>query len=119
MANSVNEERVSRGLSPLVVDTELSAIAREKSTDMVTNSYFAHESPTYGHASDMLDDAGYNYTSVGENIAHAGSVERAHDLLMSSSGHRANILGTQWTKLGVGIVSDRNGYPMITELFAR
>lgn len=119
LLDAINEERTSRGLSALPVDMELAAVARKKSADMIENHYFAHESPNYGRASDMLDDAGYKYTSVSENIARSGSVEKAHVALMSSSGHRGAILGSQWKKIGIGVVNDANGYPYVTELFVR
>lgn len=119
MINSVNQERISRGLGALPVDSELTALARAKSADMVENRYFAHESPTYGKAAQMLKDAGYTFTSVGENIARSGSVEKAHAALMSSTDHRRNILGAQWTRMAIGIVNDANGFPYITQLFAR
>lgn len=119
LAESVNQERISQGISPLPVDRELSALARDKSRDMIDNRYFAHESPKLGKAAQMLKDAGYEFTSVGENIARNGSVEKAHAALMSSSGHRQNILGSQWTRMGIGIVNDANGFPYVTQLFAR
>ena len=119
LADMVNYERTSRGLGALNVDLQLVSLARQKSLDMIQNGYFAHESPTYGSAAKMLTNAGYKYNGVGENIARNGSTEKAHAALMSSDGHRQNILGSQWTKLGVGIVNDFNGYPYITELFVR
>ena len=119
LVEAINEERVANGLSALPVDLRASSLAREKSRDMVQNNYFAHESPTYGHAADMLDDANYEYTSVGENIARSGSVEKAHAALMSSDGHRRNILGSQWKRVAVGVVNDKNGYPYVTEWFIR
>ncbi|MDR0928856.1 MAG: CAP domain-containing protein [Oscillospiraceae bacterium] len=119
MVQLINQERAAQGLAALPVDLELSALAEMKSQDMVDNGYFAHESPTYGSAADMLEDAGYEFKGVGENIARSASVEKANAQFMSSDGHRRNILGSQWTKVGVGIVNDRNGYPYVTELFAR
>lgn len=115
----INDERVANGVGALPLDAELSAIAREKSEDMIENGYFAHESPTYGYASEMLDEFGYSYTSVGENIARNGSVEKAHAALMSSRSHVRNILGSQWKAVGVGVANDANGYPYVTELFVR
>lgn len=115
----INNERVANGVGALPLDAELSAIAREKSADMIENGYFAHESPTYGRAAEMLDEFGYSYTSVGENIARNGSVEKAHAALMSSQSHVRNILGSQWKAVGVGIANDANGYPYVTELFVR
>ncbi len=119
LANDINGARTAQGLNPLPVDPELSAIARDKSKDMVDNRYFAHESPTKGRAADRLNAANYQYTSVGENIARAGDVDRANALLMSSPDHRRNILGSQWKKMGIGVVNDANGYPYVTELFVR
>lgn len=116
---AINAERVSYGLSSLPIDQELSELARVKSEDMVNNNYFAHESPTYGNSSQMLKSAGYSFTSVGENIAKSASVEKGHAALMSSDGHRRNILGSQWTRVGIGVANDKNGYPYITELFVR
>jgi len=117
--NLINSEREKNGLSPLTLDAELSALAEIKSEDMVENGYFAHESPTYGSAEDLLESAGTAFVSVGENIARNASVEKAHAALMSSSNHRRNILGSQWKKVGVGIAEDENGYPYVTELFTR
>lgn len=119
LTDMVNQERANRGLNMLSVDLTLVSLARQKSLDMIQNGYFAHESPTYGSAANMLSEAGYQYKSVGENIARNGSVEKAHAALMSSDGHRTNILGSQWSKVGIGIVNDFNGYPYITELFVR
>ncbi len=116
---SINADRVAYGLSSLPIDEELSALAREKSADMINNNYFAHESPTYGDAREMLTDAGYSYTSASENISRSASVEKGHAALMSSDGHRRTILGSQWKRVGIGVVNDENGYPYITELFVR
>lgn len=115
----INSDRQKNGVAALPLDTELSALARAKSEDMVENNYFAHESPTYGKAADMLEDAYYEFTSVGENIARNGSIEKAHAALMSSSSHVRNILGSQWKTVGVGVANDQNGYPYVTELFVR
>ena len=94
-------------------------MARGKSADMVDNRYFAHESPANGRAADVLKGAQYQYTSVSENIARSGSVEKAHAALMSSGAHKTTILGSQWTKVGIGIAYDKNGYPYVTEWFVR
>lgn len=117
--NLLNEDRAANGLAALPLDAELSRIARVKSNDMKTNNYFAHVSPTYGNAASMLTYFGYAYKGVGENIAHHATVTKAQAAFMSSSGHRANILGSQWTKVGVGVCYDEDGYVYVTQLFAR
>ena len=117
--NMINEDREKNGVSALPLDEELSAIARLKSEDMIENNYFDHESPTYGRAAEMLEDFYYEFTSVGENIARSGSLEKAHAALMSSAGHVRNLLGSQWKAIGIGVANDENGYPYVTELFVR
>lgn len=119
LLNLLNQERIAQGLSPLTLDAELSRIARIKSVDMRDNHYFAHESPTYGHVSDMLKTFGYSFSGAGENIAHHATTEKAHAAFMSSDGHRRNILSSAWQKVGLGIVYDANGYVYVTQIFVR
>lgn len=102
-----------------MLDSELSRLARLKSCDMNQNHYFAHTSPTLGSAADMLRANGYSFTSVGENIAHHATIAKAQAAFMSSAGHRTNILGSQWQKVGIGVCFDSNGYVYVTQLFVR
>ena len=119
LLNLLNEDRTRNGLPALSEDSELSALARAKSQDMLENGYFAHESPTLGNAAAMLDSSGYAYQGVGENIAHHASVEKADAAFLSSPGHRANVMGSQWEKVGIGVAEDENGFVYVTELFVR
>ncbi len=115
----LNQDRIANGLSALKLDPVLCEIARAKSRDMHENHYFAHTSPTYGSASDMLRYFGYSFQSVGENIAHHATIEKAQAAFMSSTGHRRNILGSQWTKVGIGVWKDSQGFVYVTQLFVR
>ncbi len=115
----LNEDRAANGLSALTLDSALCDLARMKSKDMCDNNYFAHTSPTYGSAADMLRTYGYSFTSVGENIAHHASVLKAQAAFMSSTGHRQNILGSQWKRVGVGVWTDAQGFVYVTQLFVR
>ena len=117
--NLMNSDRAANGLSALPLDAELSAIARKKSEDMRDKGYFSHTSPTYGSVSDMLKTFGYSFSAAGENIAHHATVAKAHAAFMSSSGHKRNILSSSWTKVGIGVCYDANGYVYVTQIFAR
>ena len=119
MANLLNQDRKNNGLGALPLDAELCRIARIKSADMRDNHYFAHESPTYGRVGEMLRRFGYRFSAAGENIAHHANVDKAQAAFMSSQGHRANILSKTWTKMGIGIVTDANGYIYATQIFAK
>jgi len=99
----VNQERAKAGLKPLIYDAQLSQLARLKSEDMRDKNYFSHTSPTYGSPFDMMKKYGITYRTAGENIA-AGQATPAQvvQAWMSSAGHRANILNSQYTHIGVG-----------------
>jgi uncharacterized YkwD family protein len=101
--NLVNAARKANGLPPLQVNMELVRLARIKAKDMAVNSYFNHISPTLGSPFDMLRAAGINYKWAGENIARASTVKAAHDAYMDSPGHRANILNSAYTEIGIGV----------------
>ncbi|MFC3041244.1 CAP domain-containing protein [Virgibacillus xinjiangensis] len=104
-----NQERAKQGLSPLKIDTELSKVAREKSRDMATSNYFAHNSPNYGSPFDMMKSFGIEYRTAGENIAKGQRTpEEVVNGWMNSEGHRANILNADYTHIGVGYVEDGN-----------
>jgi len=105
----VNEIRVKNGLRELTYDWELSRVARYKSQDMKDNRYFSHTSPVYGSPFQMIKNFGISYRSAGENIARGYKTPQAVvDGWMNSSGHRANILSTSFTRIGVGYVADGN-----------
>ena len=104
-----NKERAKNGLAPLTLDTELSKVARVKSQDMSTNNYFDHTSPTYGSPFDMMKQFGISYKAAGENIAKGQATpEEVVEAWMNSEGHRANILSSKFTHIGVGYVAKGN-----------
>lgn len=99
----VNQERAKQGLKALVLDKQLNNVAQLKAEDMKKNNYFDHNSPTLGSPFDLMRSQGVSYRTAGENIA-AGqqSAEAVMNSWLNSSGHRANILNANYTKLGVG-----------------
>ena len=100
-------ERAKHGLAALTEDWELSRVARYKSQDMHDNRYFAHNSPTYGTPFRMIRAFGLSYRTAGENIAMGYAAPAAVVAgWMNSEGHRANILSSSYTKIGVGYVAD-------------
>ncbi len=113
----VNEIRVKNGLNKLTEDWELSRVARYKSQDMKDNNYFSHTSPVYGSPFNMIKNFGIPYTAAAENIAKGQSTPQAVvNAWMNSSGHRANILNSSYTKIGVGYVKSGNYW---TQMFIK
>ena len=109
VVNLTNKEREKVGLQPLQVDSALMASAQEKSLDMKNNNYFSHQSPTLGSPFDQMKKNGITYKSAGENIAKGQTTaEQVVQGWMNSSGHRANILDSKYTHIGVGYVAEGN-----------
>lgn len=104
VVNLVNAERAKAGLAPLKANTSLSNVAKVKAEDMRDNKYFSHTSPKYGSPFDMMKSFGIKYSTAGENIA-AGqkNPEEVMKGWMNSPGHRANILSSNFTEIGVGL----------------
>lgn len=117
MLDLVNKERTQRGLAPLKANLELTKLARLKAQDMIDKNYFSHQSPTYGSPFDMMNRFGVSYRTAGENIAGNSSVGAAHTALMNSAGHRANILNTAYTEVGIGIVKGGPYGEMFVQMF--
>lgn len=116
----VNVERQKNGLKPLTANWELSRVAQYKSKDMATKNYFSHQSPTYGSPFDMMKSFGIKYSYAGENIAYGQqSASQVMNAWMNSQGHRANILNSNYTQIGVGIATNSKGTKYWTQHFIR
>lgn len=105
MLKMVNRERATRGLKPLKMNAKLQAAARKHSLDMFKRGFFGHINPDKLTPFDRMQKAGILYTKAGENLAKAPSVSIAHDGLMHSPGHRANILDPGFRQIGIGVYS--------------
>ena len=93
----VNVERSAQGLHPLSYDHQLAAAARNHSEDMGLQDYFSHTSLDGRTVPERITAAGYAYNTYGENIAGGQPTpEDVIDAWMSSPGHRANILNSNF-----------------------
>jgi uncharacterized protein YkwD/uncharacterized membrane protein required for colicin V production len=101
----VNRARIEAGLDPLAWSDALATVGLGHAFEMYEEGYFAHRSPETGDVGDRLQAAGITYAIGGENLALAATVEDVHDGLMDSPGHRANIEGESYRRLGVAVVS--------------
>jgi len=105
----VNSERSKAGLKPLKLNATLTKSAQAKSQDMHDKKYFDHNSPTYGTPFQMMNKFGYKYSYAGENIAMGQKTPKeVMNAWMNSAGHKANILNSNYTEIGIGYVADGN-----------
>jgi uncharacterized protein YkwD len=100
----VNQERQIHQLPPLQEDSRLHDAALGHSEDMAQNNYFSHTSQDNRSPGDRITQAGYAWSTYGENIAAGYSTPAAVvEGWMNSDGHRANILRSSFCDIGVGL----------------
>ncbi|SLN51552.1 CAP domain-containing protein [Ruegeria meonggei] len=129
----INNERTSRGLTPLQLETRLNDSSEDHSTWMLDRDTFSHTGSGGSSAAQRMEDAGFDFDGSwrsGENIAWqsergaegiSDDVDQLHQSLMNSPGHRANILNPDYEYIGIGIEEgDFNGWDavMVTQNFA-
>ncbi len=110
----INQERAERGLSTLAVHPDVRTVARNWSDEMIADGKGCGAS--LSHNPDYKTQVPQGWTRVAENVACGQTVGQLHDLLMASSGHRANILG-DFNQIGVGVSIDGGGTMWVTQNF--
>ena len=85
--------------------------------DMYVGGWFSHISPDTGSIADRLALAGITYRLAGENLALAATPGEVHRGLMESPGHRANILGVDFRRVGVAVIEGPLGL-MVVQVFS-
>lgn len=113
----LNHERTTRGLRPLTMNAKARTEARAYSAEMFAKGYFSHIDPLGNSPFDRMHAAGIQFGAAGENLALAPTLQLAHQGLMNSPGHRANILSKSYRTVGIGIVDGGPYGLMITQDF--
>jgi uncharacterized protein YkwD len=108
----VNEARSGAGLPGLTVNSRAASIAAGHSMAMAERGDIYHN-PAYLTAATR---SSLGARALGENVAMNGSLEAAHQRLMASPGHRANILNGAFDAVGIAVVRD-GGTLFITQNF--
>ncbi len=102
LVDETNATRVSDDLSSLKPSALLEAAARDKANDMAKNGYFAHTSPTGITPWYWFEKVGYNFEYAGENLAiNFIDSKDVMNAWMNSPEHRANILDSNFTQIGI------------------
>ena len=123
---ATNATRTTHGCEELSFDYHLSAIAQRHSRDMAMRDYVSHESPDGTKPSDRYRIMGHDDQRSGENISltypdpTTSPESIAKEILsgwLDSSGHRENILESNWIKQGIGVFAARDGGVYTTQNF--
>jgi uncharacterized protein YkwD len=117
----INTIRVSNGLGALQANQMLTNIARSRCNDMIANSYFSHYTPDGQNIFNILQKNGVAYVNAGENLGKSsppshGTPDAFANAWMASPTHKANILRSVYSKIGIGVV-DGGGKRVVTTVF--
>lgn len=110
---------VNAGLRPLIYDSDLSLAACIRAEEMAYSGVFAHERPDGGAPQSVLDDIGYEYTQMGENLARDyDTPDEVFTAWIESPEHHKNIIERDYTKTGIGYAVSPEGTVYWVQLFA-
>jgi uncharacterized protein YkwD len=113
----LNEERIRIGIPELKWEQRIVDLARNYATYLWENRFFGHVSLDGKDVGDRLKAAKIGFEAAGENLALAPTVMTAHTGLMNSDGHRANILNTEFHKIGIGVIDNGIYGKIFVEVF--
>jgi hypothetical protein len=110
LLESANAERAKGGLPPLVVDPALTLAAQRHADLMAEQQSLEHQLPGEASLLQRASVAGAHFTSLGENIASAGTINRLHTAWVNSPPHYANLMSPGYTAIGIGVAHSGNHY---------
>jgi uncharacterized protein YkwD len=116
LLSMVNVARATEGARAVARSTELDALARAHAEAMRAAGIVSHDVGS-GDPVERVGSAGLSIETVGENVARAEGIQRAHRALWWSPSHRANLLDRRFDGIGLGVARDGKNV-WVCELFA-
>jgi hypothetical protein len=100
-----NVQRANQGLATLTLNSQLSAAAAQKASDMFAKGYWAHVSPSGIQPWYFITESGYSYRYAGENLARDFTEPATIvDAWMDSPSHKENLLNAKYQDIGIAVV---------------
>ncbi len=101
-----NYQRSLNGLAALNYNSTLSNAALAKAQNMMANNYWDHIGPDGTTPWYFFNTFGYQYSYAGENLAKDFDTSAGVTSgWMNSPGHRANILNSNFTDIGIAVAN--------------
>lgn len=121
MLDRTNAERAQRGVGPLQLHPQLTQAAETHAADQFNRgcNNLSHTGTDGSSPFDRIERTGLKYLAAAENIACGyRSPDTVMQGWMNSSGHRANILNSRYTHIGISATLDATGRPYWVQIFA-
>ena len=95
-----NSLRASVGAPALAFDESLASVARAWAAQMAAAGTISHNSNLARQVS--------GWTKLSENVGMGPNIETIHDALVASRSHYVNMIDTEVTLMGIGVVTSGN-----------
>jgi uncharacterized protein YkwD len=125
----LNQERAANRLPALKSNTALQRAAHSHNLAMDKHNTMSHQLPGEPPFYTRISNAGYKYSSCGENIAWNSDVSQTgatneetamYNEKAPNNGHRLNILSKTFVDVGIDVVIDSSTHKLwLTEDFGR
>ena len=96
-----NQVRASVGAPALAWDEEMAGIARRWAAKMAADGIISHN-PGYS------GQIGGGWSKASENVGQGPDIDTVHRALVASHSHHVNMVDTQVTSVGIGVVTSGN-----------
>ena len=107
----INQLRVENNLDPFSVRPQLVVAAQRHSVDMAAKEFLEHDGSDGSTMMSRVEDAGYHWSTVSENIAAGQPLpDSVVASWMRSPPHRANILDASMKDIGIGYAISDDEY---------
>mgnify|MGYP003289959838 CR=1 FL=1 len=122
--DEINRLRREAGLATVQPAGDLADLARSRSTDMATRSYFSHTTPEGSSFLAMLKQRGIAYKFAGEILAKNSYPDddapgTAIVTWLNSPGHKAIIYDGRFNQAGAGYAKAADGMHYFTVIFVQ
>jgi hypothetical protein len=111
LVQQANSARATAGVAPLAVSGDLAAVAARQAASMARSGVLAH--------TPSLNSAICCWVAIGENVGEGPSTAVINAAFLASPPHRANLLNSAYTQIGVGSAVDSHGIVWVSEIFRR
>jgi hypothetical protein len=109
LLSATNSQRIASGVGSLALSGQLNSAAQAKANDMVARNYWSHTTPDGQEPWVFMDNAGYQYTKAGENLAYGFATSGdAVNGWVNSPSHKANMLDGAFSNVGFGFANGPN-----------
>lgn len=119
-ASLLNTMRLDNGAGRVTYNAQLDSAAQAHADDMLANNYFSHTGRDGSSAAQRARRAGYDWRTVGENIATGyRSEETVFNGWTNSPGHHANNINPAFEEFGLGYAGNGTGTRWVLMLGAQ